>query len=122
MLYQYKQILKPEEVNFVIYHYPCSDGLISAFSAWKYFNNNNNNITYYPAAYHKNPPNVKGKNVLICDFSYDYYVLLDMIKNANKLLIIDHHKTAEEKLNIERFGQEYADYMKRVPRYFLIKG
>ena len=27
----------------------------------------------------------------------------------------------EEKLNIERFGQEYADYMKRVPRYFLIK-
>ncbi|GAH23610.1 unnamed protein product [marine sediment metagenome] len=27
----------------------------------------------------------------------------------------------EEKLNIERFGQEYADYMKRVPRYLLIK-
>jgi protein-S-isoprenylcysteine O-methyltransferase Ste14 len=27
----------------------------------------------------------------------------------------------EEKLNIERFGQEYADYMKRVPRYFLMK-
>jgi protein-S-isoprenylcysteine O-methyltransferase Ste14 len=28
----------------------------------------------------------------------------------------------EEKLIIERFGQEYVDYMKRVPRYFLIKG
>ena len=28
----------------------------------------------------------------------------------------------EEKKNIERFGQEYEDYMKRVPRYFLIKG
>ena len=27
----------------------------------------------------------------------------------------------EEKMNIERFGQEYEDYMKRVPRYFLIK-
>lgn len=27
----------------------------------------------------------------------------------------------EEKLNIERFGQGYEDYMKRVPRYFLIK-
>jgi len=27
----------------------------------------------------------------------------------------------EEKLNMERFGQEYEDYMKRVPRYFLIK-
>ena len=27
----------------------------------------------------------------------------------------------EEKLNIERFGQEYMDYMKSVPRYFLVK-
>lgn len=26
----------------------------------------------------------------------------------------------EEKLNIERFGHEYADYIKRVPRYFLV--
>ena len=25
----------------------------------------------------------------------------------------------EERLNIERFGQEYKDYIKRVPRYFL---
>jgi protein-S-isoprenylcysteine O-methyltransferase Ste14 len=28
----------------------------------------------------------------------------------------------EAKLIIERFGEEYVDYMKRVPRYFLIKG
>jgi protein-S-isoprenylcysteine O-methyltransferase Ste14 len=27
----------------------------------------------------------------------------------------------EEKLNIKRFGQEYVDYMKRVPRYFFGK-
>ena len=27
----------------------------------------------------------------------------------------------EEKFNIERFGQEYKDYMKSVPRYFLVK-
>ena len=26
----------------------------------------------------------------------------------------------EEKLNIQRFGQDYVDYMKRVPRYFLV--
>jgi len=28
---------------------------------------------------------------------------------------------SEEKSNVERFGQEYADYMKRVPRYFFGK-
>ena len=27
----------------------------------------------------------------------------------------------EEKINIEKFGQEYRDYMKKVPRYFLIR-
>jgi protein-S-isoprenylcysteine O-methyltransferase Ste14 len=25
---------------------------------------------------------------------------------------------SEEKINVEKFGQEYTDYMKRVPRYF----
>jgi len=29
---------------------------------------------------------------------------------------------SEEKINIEKFGNEYKDYMKRVPRYFLIRG
>jgi protein-S-isoprenylcysteine O-methyltransferase Ste14 len=40
------------------------------------------------------------------------------------LHVVLHHfyVLSEEKLNIERFGQEYVDYMKRVPRYFLIKG
>ena len=28
---------------------------------------------------------------------------------------------SEEKLNIERLGQGYGEYMKRVPRYFLVK-
>lgn len=28
---------------------------------------------------------------------------------------------SEEKLNVKRFGQEYVDYMKRVPRYFFGK-
>ncbi len=27
---------------------------------------------------------------------------------------------SEEKTNIEKFGKEYEDYVKRVPRYFLI--
>ena len=27
----------------------------------------------------------------------------------------------EERINVEKFGQEYEDYIKRVPRYFLIK-
>jgi len=38
-------------------------------------------------------------------------------------LVLSHFGVLnEEKLNIKRFGQEYVDYMKKVPRYFLIKG
>lgn len=43
-----------------------------------------------------------------------YFILYVVIRHFGVL--------NEEKLNIERFGQEYVDYMKRVPRYFLARG
>jgi protein-S-isoprenylcysteine O-methyltransferase Ste14 len=37
-------------------------------------------------------------------------------------LFLSHYGVLnEEKLNIERFGKEYADYIKRTPRYFFFK-
>jgi len=42
------------------------------------------------------------------------YLVLDIIFNHVAIL-------QEEKGTTEKFGQEYVDYMKRVPRYFLIK-
>jgi protein-S-isoprenylcysteine O-methyltransferase Ste14 len=40
------------------------------------------------------------------------YFVLDVILSHFSIL-------NEERLNIERFGQEYKDYMNRVPRYFI---
>jgi len=40
------------------------------------------------------------------------YFILDVVLSHFSVL-------NEEKLNIERFGQEYKDYMKRVPRYLI---
>ena len=42
------------------------------------------------------------------------YLVLDVIMSHFYMLM-------EEKRNVEKFGQWYEDYMKRVPRYFLIK-
>lgn len=42
------------------------------------------------------------------------YFVLDIIVTHFAIL-------NEEKTNVEQFGQEYEDYMKRVPRYLLIK-
>jgi len=95
-----KLCMSPDEVDTVIYHGGCADGFTSAFSCYYYnkINNTNKEITYHYADFSKPNPNVKGKNVLICDFSYKYPILCDMIQSANKLVILDHHKTAEADL------------------------
>jgi protein-S-isoprenylcysteine O-methyltransferase Ste14 len=42
------------------------------------------------------------------------YFVLDVIFSHFYILM-------EEKVNTEKFGQEYVDYMKRVPRYLFVK-
>ena len=87
-----------DNINLVIYHRGCTDGFGSAFVVWKYFCNCNKNIQYISASYNEDPPDVRGKNVLICDFSYKYNILLNMIEQANSLYIIDHHISAQQDL------------------------
>ena len=98
--------MNKNNIDLVIYHRGCTDGFGSAFAVWKYFNGNNNtriasttlSIEYISANYNEDPPDVRGRNVLICDFSYKYNVLLNMIEQANSLLVIDHHISAEKEL------------------------
>jgi oligoribonuclease NrnB/cAMP/cGMP phosphodiesterase (DHH superfamily) len=93
--------LQPKEVDYVIYHHPCTDGFGSAFIAWKYLSTNfpQRQVIYYPAAVGSNPPNdLTGRNVLICDFSYRYPVLMEMLGKVKKLLILDHHKSSQKEL------------------------
>lgn len=93
-------IIKPEEVDFIIYHGGCADGFGCVLSAELYRKEKfpDKQITYYPGIFNKPPPDVSNKNVLICDFSYDKDTIVNMIGTANKLVILDHHKTAENKL------------------------
>lgn len=96
--------LLPSEIDCVIYHSPCVDGFASAFCLWKYVQINcperMDTITFIPANYNlSQPPNVTGKNVLICDFSYKKEVILEMINKSKNLLVIDHHKSAEKELS-----------------------
>lgn len=93
--------LKPDEIDYVIYHYPCSDGMASAYAAWRYhqLTNPEKEIKYLGAHIGAEPPNdIDGKNLLICDYSYKKDALLRVINRCNKTLIIDHHKTAQENL------------------------
>ena len=89
-------MLEPSSVNVVIYHADCTDGFGSAYSAWKFLGNR---AEYYACKHGSKPPDVKGKNVVILDFSFDNKTTKKMISEADNLLVIDHHKSAMVELH-----------------------
>lgn len=96
-------ILKPQDVDLVIYHRKCIDGF-ACILAIHLFNQYHacdeaKNLQYIPVNHNNyTVPDVKDKNVLICDFSFTYEETIEIIKQAKNVLIIDHHETAANKL------------------------
>lgn len=88
--------------RLVIYHRNCADGFGAAMAAKKH--QEWADAEYVAAQYGEEPPDVKGKHVLIMDFSYPRDVLEKMNESALSLFVIDHHKTAEKELE----GLDYA--------------
>jgi len=89
-------MVEPTSVNCVIYHADCTDGFGAAYSAWKQLGNR---AEYFACKHGTPPPDVKGKNVVILDFSFDNATTKQMIEEANSLLVIDHHKSAMVELH-----------------------
>jgi len=89
-------MIEPTSVNCVIYHANCTDGFGAAYSAWKLLGNR---TEYYACKHGTPPPDVKGKNVVILDFSFNNTTTKKMIEEANSLLVIDHHKSAMVELH-----------------------
>ena len=89
-------VMDPNSVNTVIYHADCTDGFGAAYSAWKCLGNR---AEYYPCKHGTPPPDVKGKNVVILDFSFDNKTTKKMIADAAALIVIDHHKSAVVELH-----------------------
>jgi oligoribonuclease NrnB/cAMP/cGMP phosphodiesterase (DHH superfamily) len=89
-------IPQPNQVNCVIYHAECTDGFGAAWAAWKFLGNRSE---YYACNHGTAPPDVKGKNVVLLDFSFNNAVTKKMINDANSLCVIDHHKSAMVELH-----------------------
>lgn len=85
-----------DRIDFVIYHGGCSDGFGACWAAHKVLGGR---ATYHAASHGNPPPDVTGKHVMIVDFSYDLATTLDIISKAASLVILDHHKTAYERLS-----------------------
>ena len=89
-------MVEPSSVTMVIYHANCNDGFGAAYSAWKALGNR---PKYVAATHGEAPPDVVGHKVAILDFSYSNATTKQMIKDADALIVIDHHKSAMVELH-----------------------
>lgn len=86
-----------KQIDVVIYHYPCMDGLAAFWVARHY--NFKRPIVGIPKAIDQillDEEIYAGKNVLMVDIvTCDYLTILE---KAKALVILDHHKTSQERL------------------------
>lgn len=81
--------------DICIYHANCDDGFAAAYAVWKRFGDA---VKYVPCQYGDDVPNVDGKDVLIVDFSFKADVMDTLAQSARRIVVLDHHKTAEVEL------------------------
>jgi uncharacterized protein len=80
----------------VLYHRSCNDGFTAAYCAWTVFGDS---AEYIGVSYGEEPPAVnEGDRIYIVDFSFPREVMLSWEKVASELVVLDHHKTAQEAL------------------------
>lgn len=86
----------------VIYHDNCADGFGADFAAWTMLGNE---AEYRPAQYNvecfQDGETVKGRDVYILDFSFPKEIMEWLFNTADKVIWLDHHKTAFEMWGIE---------------------
>lgn len=81
-------------MNYCIFHANCLDGLASAVLVGRYLRGEE--IEFIPAHYDDPfPEHINGGTVYIVDFSYPPEVLMESIHKIDKLVMIDHHASAE---------------------------
>ncbi|HHY0551896.1 TPA: DHHA1 domain-containing protein [Vibrio parahaemolyticus] len=80
-----------------IYHANCCDGMGAAWVVNAALSDEAN-IQFVPATYQEEPPEVKGKELILVDFSYKRPVMEKLAQEAVRVTVIDHHKSAELEL------------------------
>lgn len=83
-------------MKLCIYHGNCADGFTAAWVV-KHAHQGEE-IEFHAGVYGNPPPDVKGKDVILVDFSYKRPVMEAIVKEAASVLVLDHHKTAQEDL------------------------
>jgi uncharacterized protein len=89
----------------VLYHAECPDGFGAAYAAWLVLGDQ---ADYLPCKHGVDAPDVTDKDVYILDFSFDAEVLETMSQQARSVTLLDHHKTAQDKLRCLSCGPRFS--------------
>lgn len=80
----------------VLYHGGCSDGFCAAWLCHRHYGPGF--CDFVPVNYGEPPPDVAGREVFVLDFSYKRPVLEEMARKATRVVVLDHHASAEREL------------------------
>jgi hypothetical protein len=89
----------------VLYHHHCADGFAAAFAAWLVLGDS---ARYVPVNYNEQVPSGIGADdeVYVLDFCYPRAVLEALHASTKRLVVLDHHATAEPEMR----GLDYCRY------------
>lgn len=79
-----------------IYHGNCADGFGAAWAVRHALGLSDHQ--FFAATHQGPPPDVTGKRVVMVDFAYKKPVVEQMAEQAQSILILDHHKSAQAEL------------------------
>jgi uncharacterized protein len=88
----------------VISHSPCLDGFTAAWAMWLRYPD----AEFVPGVYGQDPPDCTGRDVYLLDFSYKRPVMEKIALEARRVVVLDHHKTAEAEL--AGFAESFTPY------------
>jgi hypothetical protein len=94
------QPAKDDPNPLVIYHGHCPDGFAAALAAWLYFDGQGEylGISHGKVNQLEDLPPLAGRAVYILDFSFEETLMQGIDEQAAKLVMLDHHKSAADKL------------------------
>ncbi|KAL1357018.1 hypothetical protein HN51_009021 [Arachis hypogaea] len=98
----------------ILYHYPCPDGAFAALAAHLYFKATClpslffPNTVYRPLTPH-DLPLTQISHLYLLDFVGPPHFLQDISAKVQRVIVLDHHKTALEMLGSENLGAKNVD-------------
>lgn len=104
--------IDPDNTIICIYHHHCADGL---GAAWAVHRALGHQVEFRPGNYGRGIPegDFTDRDVLIVDFSFPREQLDKLAAAARSVLILDHHKSAQEQLaGLPTIGVPYDAWLK----------